>query len=172
MSEKKNLLSKICITCNAIPRILKDKQNKIFVWYACKLRWLFRSCLLKSHHASWTSGRVLMPSYFFVLQHLSQGLITPQLDHAPQMFNSGLKMRLCEGRFDNEFFSNWIFGISKLFQTQKSFWSRFKTNSFWRNSSDSYGEVLEVMKAFYLAFGLKMKWHLVGHKKFKFQFEG
>jgi len=31
---------------------------------------------------------------------------------------------------------------------------------------------LEVMKAFCFVFGLKMKWHLVGHKRFKFQFEG
>jgi len=62
--------------------------------------------------------------------------IAPQLDHAPKC--SILGMRLCERRFNKELFSCRNFGISKLFQTQKSFWSRFKANSFWRNSSDSY----------------------------------
>ena len=61
----------------------------------------------------------------------------------PQVFNSGLGMRLCEGRFDKEVIScRIVFGIPKLFQTQKSFWHRFKANSFWRNSSASYGEVI------------------------------
>jgi len=40
-----------------------------------------------------------------------------------------------------ELFSCRIFGISKLFLKQKSFWHRFKADSFWRNSNDSYGEV-------------------------------
>jgi hypothetical protein len=40
-----------------------------------------------------------------------------------------------------ELFSCRIFGISKLFHKQKSFWHRFKADSFWRNSNDSYGEV-------------------------------
>jgi hypothetical protein len=37
-----------------------------------------------------------------------------------------------------ELFSCRNFRISKLFQTRKSFWHRFKANSLWRNSSDSY----------------------------------
>ena len=39
-----------------------------------KLRWLFHSCLLKSLLESWTFGRVFLPSYFYVLHPLSQGL--------------------------------------------------------------------------------------------------
>jgi hypothetical protein len=49
--------------------------------------------------------------------------IAPQLDHAPKCsigFTFGV--RICEGRFDIELFSCRIFGISKLFRTQKSFW--------------------------------------------------
>ena len=49
-----------------------------------------------------------------------------------QVFRSGLRIRLCEGRFDKELFSCRILGISKLFQTQKSFWHQFRTNSFWK----------------------------------------
>jgi len=55
-------------------------------------------------------------------------------------FGFSLAMRLCGRRF------GYLKGIvfkqkfwnSKLFQTQKSFWHRFKANSLWRNSSDSY----------------------------------
>jgi len=65
----------------------------------------------------------------------------PPVWSCPQVFNLSLGMRLCEGRFGQELFSSRNFGISKLFQTQKSFWYWFKANSFWRNSSDSYGEV-------------------------------
>jgi hypothetical protein len=77
--------------------------------------------------------------------------------------------------FDKELFSCIIFffGISKLFQTQKSFWHRFKANSFWRNSSDYYGEVFRcdenVLFCFWrkceMTFGWSKKW-------FKIQFEG
>jgi hypothetical protein len=68
---------------------------------------------------------------------------TPSLIMPPSV---QFRMRLCEGRFGilqvaflqvNFFF----FGISNLFQTQKSFWHRFKANSLCRNSSDSYGQV-------------------------------
>ena len=70
-----------------------------------------------------------------------------------QVFRSGLRIRLCEGRFDKELFSCRILGISKLFQTQKSFWHQFRTNSFWKkNSSDSYWEVSEVMKTLFFCF--------------------
>ena len=67
----------------------------------------------------------------------------------PPVFNSGLGLRLCEGRFDKELFSCRIFGISKLFQTHKSFWHWFKANSFWRNSSDSYVEVFRSDENFF-----------------------
>ena len=92
-----------------------------------------------------------------------------------QVFRSGLRIRLCEGRFDKELFSCRILGISKLFQTQKSFWHQFRTNSFWKkkkNSSDSYWEVSEVMKTLFFCFEKNMKWYLVGHTRLKFQFEG
>jgi hypothetical protein len=65
------------------------------------------------------------------------------------------------------------FGISKLFQTQKSFWHRFKANSFWRNSSDSYWEVFRSDENFVvLLLANNVKWRLVDQKWFKFQFEG
>ena len=67
--------------------------------------------------------------YFFVLHPLSQGLpIFPDIFlskgimephqvffYCPQVFNSGLGMRLYEGRFDKELFSCRNFGILKLF---------------------------------------------------------
>jgi len=74
----------------------------------------------------------------------------------PQVFNSGLGMRLCEGRFGQELFSCRNFGIPKLFQTQKSFWHRFKANSFWKNSSDSYGEVIRSDENFLVCFWWKI----------------
>ena len=58
--------------------------------------------------------------------------------------------------FDKELFSCRIFGISKLFQTQKSFWCLFKANSFWRNSSDSYGEVFRCDENFWFWFWWKI----------------
>ena len=54
-----------------------------------------------------------------------------------------------------ELFSCRIFGISKLFHEQKLFWHRFKADSFWRNSSDSYGEVFRCDENFLL---LKKMW--------------
>ena len=45
--------------------------------------------------------------------------------------------------------------FQKLFQTQKSFWCLFKANSFWRNSSDSYGEVFRSDGTFGFDFGEK-----------------
>jgi hypothetical protein len=43
----------------------------------------------------------------------------------------------------------------QVISTTKIILISIQANSFWKNSSDSYGEVLEVMKAFYLAFGEK-----------------
>jgi len=142
-----------------------------------KLRWLFLSCLLESSLVILTSGKGFISSYFFVFHLLSQGLpilpgiflikgiMKPTLPgvfdcppawSCPQVFNSGLGMRLCEGRFDKELFSCRNFGISKLFQTQKSFWHRFKANLFWRNSSDSYREVFRSDENFLFWFWWKI----------------
>jgi hypothetical protein len=52
-------------------------SQKLACWY--KLQWLFHSCLLKSHHVSWTSGWVLL------LIPLSQGLST-----LPDIFRKGI----------------------------------------------------------------------------------
>jgi hypothetical protein len=89
-----------------------------------------------------TSRKDLISSNFFFLRPLSQrfpilpdiflrkGIMEPALPgvfyyppalSCPQVFNSSLGMRLCEGRFGQELFSCRNFGISKLFQTQKSF---------------------------------------------------
>ena len=160
-----------------------------------ELRWLFCSCLLESFLVILTPRKDLISSYFFVLHpfifkvanfarhFLRMGIMEPTLSYVffysplawscPQVFNSGLGTRLCEGRFDNEFFACRIFGIPKLFQTQKSFWHRFKANSFWRNSSASYGEVIRSDGNLLFWLLVKnMKWHLVGQIWFKFQFEG
>jgi hypothetical protein len=65
------------------------------------------------------------------------------------------------------------FGISKLFQTQKSFWHWFKANSFWRNSSDSYEDVFRCDENFFcFAFVEKYEVTLGWSKRFKIQFEG
>jgi len=61
-----------------------------------------------------------------------------------------LGMRLCDKRFDKELFSCINFGLSKLSQTQKSFRHRFKANSLWRNSIDSYRHVFRSDKKFVL----------------------
>jgi hypothetical protein len=134
---------------------LHEKYRSPFlhgVFLFSKVGVLVRSCLLESHLVILTSWKGLISSYFFVLHPLSQGLpilpdiflrkrimepallcifyCPPPTWSYPQVFNSGLGMRLCEGRFDKELFSCRNFGISKLFQTQKSFWHRFKANSF------------------------------------------
>ena len=102
------------------------------------------------HHTFLFSAPFISKVANFAQLFLRKGILEPAMPDVfdcplawscPQVFNSGLGMRLYEGMFDKELFSCRIFGISKLFQTQKSFWHRFKTNSFWRNSSDSYGEV-------------------------------
>jgi len=112
----------------------------------------FFSLVYSSHFLwFWPLGKAWYHHTFFVLHPLSQGLpilpdiflrkgimkpALPGVFYCPpvwsclQVFNSGLGMRLCEGRFDKQLFSCRNFGISKLFQTKKSFWSRFKANSF------------------------------------------
>jgi len=141
-----------------------------------ELRLLLRSCLLESSLMILTS-KDLISSYFFVLHPLSQGLpiltgiflrkgimeialpgvfLLPPSLIIPQVFNSGLGMRLCERRFDKELFSCRNFGILKLFQTQKLFWYRFKSNSFWENSSDSYGEIFRSDENFLFWFWWKI----------------
>jgi len=86
-------------------------------------------------------------------------LIAPQPDHAPQVLNwVYFGVRICESKFGlfiqgNVFMQNfWNF---QVISTTKIILISIQANSFWKNSSDSYGEVLEVMKAFYLAFGEK-----------------
>ena len=101
-----------------------------------KLRWLFCSFLLESYLLILTSGKGLISFYFFVLHPSSQGLpilpdgflrkgiMEPALPgdfdctpawSCPQVFNSCLGMRLCEGRFGQELFSCRNFEISQLF---------------------------------------------------------
>jgi hypothetical protein len=55
LTLKKDLISGIRITCNIVPRILKDKQNKIFVVFEILanvlltlINWLLKpKCMLK-----------------------------------------------------------------------------------------------------------------------------
>ena len=121
-----------------------------------KLRWPFHSCLLKSHLVILTPGKVLMPSYIFVLHPLSQGLpilpniflrkgilepALPCVFDCPPAWSCPLNVqfrfslgwgyvRVSLGFLYNEMFSCKIFGTSKLFQPQNSFWHWFKTNLF------------------------------------------
>jgi hypothetical protein len=113
-----------------------------------KLRWLFHSCILESHLVILTSGKGLMPSYFYVLHLLSQGLpilpdiflkreswsqpyhvfflLPPSLIMPPKCSNwVYFGVSICESKFGffvqrNVFIQN--FRTSKLFQPQKSFW--------------------------------------------------
>ena len=91
----------------------------------------------------------------------------------PQVFNSGLGMRLCGGRFDKELFSCRIF---LEFQSYSRHRNHFDIDSKWTHSEEiqviPMERFSEVMKTFFVWFFVKnIKWHLVGHKRFKFQFE-
>jgi len=84
--------------------------------------------------------------------------IALQLDHARKCLNKvwGWGYVKEDLVIYKELFSCRIFGISKLFQTQKSFWHWFKANSFWGNSSDSYGEVFRCDENFLFWFWWKI----------------
>jgi len=120
--------------------------------YSSHLLWPWPLGRTWYHHTSLSSahlsqGLPILPDIFLRKEIMERTLqcifYCPPAWSCPLVFNSGLGMRLYEGRFDNELFSCRIFGISKLFQTQKSFWHWFKANSFWRNSSDSYEDVFK-----------------------------
>ena len=123
-------------------------------------------------------GLAILPNSFLERESWSQlyqmVFDCPLAWSCPEVFNSGLGMRLYKGRFDKELFSCRIFGISKLFQAQKSFWHRFKANSSEEIQVIPMERFSEVMKTYFcFDFLVKnIKWHLVGHKRFKFQFEG
>ena len=94
--------------------------------YSSHLLWSWPLERTWYHHTSLSStfylkGCQFCPACFLENEYWSQPyqefFIAPQLDHAPQVFNSILGMRLCEGRFEKELFSCRNFGISKLFQT-------------------------------------------------------
>ena len=120
--------------------------------YSSHLLWFWPLGKTWYHHTSLSSASLsqrlpILLDIFLEWESWSQPyhmfLYCPLAWSCPQVFNTGLGMRLCEGRFDKEVIScRIVFGIPKLFQTQKSFWHRFKANSFWRNSSASYGEVI------------------------------
>ena len=149
-----------------------------------KLWWPFRSCLLESYLVILTSRKDLISSCFFVLTFISKVTssalhfvflereswsqplscvfgLPPSLIMPPSVqFGFSLRMRLYEGRFGfyKELFSCRIFfWISKLFQTQKSFWHQFKANSFWRNSSDSYVQVFISDEIIFILLLVKMR---------------
>jgi len=145
--------------------------------YSSHLLWSWPLGRAWYHHTSLSSTLYLkgpiLPGIFLRKRIMKPALLgvfdCPSAWSCTQVFNSGLGMRLCEGRFDKELFSCRNFGISKLFQTQKSFWHWFKANSFWRNSSDSYGEVFRSdEKPFVLILVKNMKWHLVGKRGLRF----
>jgi hypothetical protein len=138
----------------------------------------------------------LMSSYFFVLHLLSQGLsilpdiflrkgiMEPTLPcifycplawSCPQVFNSGLGMRLYEGRFG--FWQGVIFMQNfwnfKVIPDTEIILTSIQSKLIWRNSSDSYEEVFRSDENSLFCFWWKM-WSDVWlvKKRFKIQFEG
>jgi hypothetical protein len=75
--------------------------------------------------------------------------------------------KVWQGVFFFFFFFMQNFGIPKLFQTQKSFWHRFKANSFWKNSSDSYREVFRCDENFLFCFWRKCEVTFGWSKRFQ-----
>jgi len=162
--------------------LVVDFDGFFALTYSSHLLWSWPLGRTWYHHTSLSSAPLsqklpILPDIF-----LWKGIMEPTLSRVfdcppawscPEVLNAGLGMRLCEGRFDKELFTCIIFGISKLFQTQKSFWNRFKANSFWRNSSDSYKEVFRSDENSLFCFWWKM-WSGVWlvKKWFKIQFEG
>ena len=75
----------------------------------------------------------------------------------PQVFNSGLGMRLCEGRFHKEFF---FFAGFLEFQSYSRHRNHFdigsKQTHSEKNSSDSYGEVIRSDENFLFCFWWKI----------------
>jgi hypothetical protein len=141
--------------------------------YSSHLLWYWPLGKTWYHHtflssAPLSQGLPILPDIFSMKGIMEPALLgdfdCPPAWSYPQVFNSGwgwgyMKKGLV---FDKELFSCRIFGISKLFQTQKSFWHRFKANSFWRNSSDSYGEVFRCDENFlFWFFGEKYEVHEV-----------
>jgi len=135
--------------------------------YSSHILWSWPLGRTWCHHTSLSPAFYLKGCQFFLPGiFLRKGIMEPallciffyypQAWSCPQVFKSGLGMRLCEGRFGQELFSCRNFGISKLFQTYKSFWHWFKANSFWRNSSDSYGEVSRSDENFLFCFWWKI----------------
>jgi hypothetical protein len=99
-------------------------------------------------------------------------IMPPSLIMPPHVVNSGLWMRLCEGRLDKKLFSRRIFKISKLIDTKiilTSIQSKLVKKKFkwfqWRGFQKWW-------KLFVLLLVKNIKWHLVGQKWFKTQFEG
>jgi len=134
--------------------------------YSSHILWSWPLGRTWCHHTSLSSALYLKgcqfcPVFFLERESWSQPYQAffdcPQAWSYPQVFKSGLGMRLYEGRFGQELFSCRNFGISKLFQTQKSFWHWFKANSFWKNSSDSYGEVSRSDENFLFCFWWKTR---------------
>jgi hypothetical protein len=103
-------------------------------------------------------------------------LFSPAWSCPPQVFNSVyFRVRICESKF--EFFVQWNvfmqnFWNFQVIPTIKIISTLVQNKLVLKNSSNSYRQVYWSDESFYFAFELKMKWHLVGHKRFKCQFEG
>jgi hypothetical protein len=123
------------------------------------------------HHTSLSSvplsqGLLILPDIF-----LRKGIVEPALPgvfYFPPawscpLFNSGLGMRLCEGRFDKELLSCRMF---LKFQSYSWHRSHFDIDS----KQTHYEEIQvipmerfsKVMNTFCFDFGENIKWHLVG----------
>jgi len=111
------------------------------------------------HHTSLSSALYLKGCPFCPV-FLRKGIMEPALPcifWLPSSVQIGFKDEAMWRKvWPGVVFSCRNFGISKLFQTQKSFWHWFKANSFWRNSSDSYGEVSRSDENFLFCFWWKI----------------
>jgi len=161
----------------------------------------FRSCLLESPLVILTFGQDMTSTYILSLKPLSEeissltqhflffrrGIMEPTLCvlvncspawSCPQVFRSGLRMRLGEGRFglwQGVVFLQSFWNFKAIPDTEiilTSIQSKLILKKFkwflWRvffrcdeNFCFDFGENVK-----------NTKWHRVGHKRFKFQFEG
>jgi len=113
-------------------------------------------------------GHQLCPTFCFLRKGIMEPAlimcfwVAPQLDHAPKcsiwvFFEDEAIWRKIWFFTRSCFHAGFFFWISKLFQTQKSFWHQFKANSFWRNSSDSYVQVFISDEIIFILLLVKMR---------------
>jgi hypothetical protein len=156
----------------------------------------FRSCLLESSLVTLTTWKDLISSYFFVLRpfisrvanfaqwFLRKGIMEPALLGVFWLPSNLIMPPSIQIRFGDEAMWRkiWLFTRS-CFHVEFLEFQSYSTNRnhFDIDSKQTHSEEIQmipmerfsdVMKTFCFDFGENVKWHLVGHKRLKFQFEG